>query len=336
MDYRAFLLWRRLPHAHQPCNGVAMTDIDDLPIPAVFLAREAALLHHSRWRTRAGVFDVPFHGVRTHPSISVRPEEAYAPLLKEEMFFTAGSAARLWGMVLPDRMLEDECVDLGVWAPGRVPRGRRVRGHAYRLNTLRVTTLRGLPLARPADTWVRLGPLVGAEEQIQAVDGLLRRQRPQSSLTELRAAIHRAQGCSGVSQSRLVLHRLRAGTDSPMETWLRLQLRRGGFPEPEVNLEIRDTRTGARAFANLAWPAARVIGEYDGIVHETQQERDAIRQAWLEREGWTVVRVTPADIPDLHGLYARFSSAFTRAKRPISVISAGRVSSFPEKNRRQK
>jgi very-short-patch-repair endonuclease len=45
-------------------------------------------------------------------------------------------------------------------------------------------------------------------------------------------------------------------------------------------------------FADFACPSARLIVEIDGPAHDEpeQGEKDKIRQAWLERQGWQVLR----------------------------------------------
>lgn len=64
---------------------------------------------------------------------------------------------------------------------------------------------------------------------------------------------------------------------------------------------VRNSRLGAPFrrqmpigpyFADFACPSARLIVEIDGRAHNDpeQGERDKTRQAWLERQGWRVLR----------------------------------------------
>jgi very-short-patch-repair endonuclease len=43
-------------------------------------------------------------------------------------------------------------------------------------------------------------------------------------------------------------------------------------------------------------PAASLIVELDGAVHDTQSERDALRQSYLERGGFRVLRFTNEEV----------------------------------------
>src|SRR4051812_7759286 len=49
---------------------------------------------------------------------------------------------------------------------------------------------------------------------------------------------------------------------------------------------------------DFACPAIRLVVELDGRTHEDAEARgrDATRQAWLEREGWRVIRFTDAAV----------------------------------------
>ncbi len=50
----------------------------------------------------------------------------------------------------------------------------------------------------------------------------------------------------------------------------------------------------------------RLVVEIDGRVHETQRERDAERQAFIEAQGFSFFRVTVDDVErDVEGVIAR-------------------------------
>ena len=48
--------------------------------------------------------------------------------------------------------------------------------------------------------------------------------------------------------------------------------------------------------ADLVCASRRLVIEIDGPVHETQRERDAERQSFIEAEGYTFVRVTASEV----------------------------------------
>jgi very-short-patch-repair endonuclease len=66
------------------------------------------------------------------------------------------------------------------------------------------------------------------------------------------------------------------------------------LPEPEVNAPIRNRYGAIVAHADLAYPAQRVVIEYDGGHHradERQYNIDIDRLDELMEEGWRVIRV---------------------------------------------
>jgi very-short-patch-repair endonuclease len=75
-------------------------------------------------------------------------------------------------------------------------------------------------------------------------------------------------------------------SDSPMETRIRLALRFGGLPLPELQHPV-----GPYAL-DLAYPAVRIAVEYNGRDHLDPDRalRDLDREAYLTAAGWTVLR----------------------------------------------
>ena len=126
-------------------------------------------------------------------------------------------------------------------------------------------------------------------------DALTRRKRPIASLEELEAAVQRWAGRRGVARLREALALVRPRTDSVRETELRLAASDFGLPEPEVNGRILDDDGRFVAFGDLVYRRWRVILEYDGEQHRTDERqfaRDVERLDDLARLGWRVVRVS--------------------------------------------
>jgi|GEM_PF-573151 len=63
--------------------------------------------------------------------------------------------------------------------------------------------------------------------------------------------------------------------------------------------------------ADFACTKAKLIVEIDGSSHHFKTERDATRQLWLEERGWTVLRMTEAQV--LADLRAALDSLFLTA-----------------------
>jgi len=80
--------------------------------------------------------------------------------------------------------------------------------------------------------------------------------------------------------------------ESPMETRLRWLLLQAGLPRPHVQAPIPE----ARARADLYYPQARLIVEFDGGNHRDRMVDDNRRQNLLINAGYKVLRFTASDI----------------------------------------
>ncbi len=87
-----------------------------------------------------------------------------------------------------------------------------------------------------------------------------------------------------------------ADAESPMETrlrWLSIQAR---LPRPEVQTSLRDREQRFLGRADLYYPAARLVLEYDGVTHRDRLVEDNRRQNLLINAGFRLLRFTAADI----------------------------------------
>ena len=81
-----------------------------------------------------------------------------------------------------------------------------------------------------------------------------------------------------------------------METRLRWLLIRAGLPRPEVQVSLRDRDQRFLGRADLYYPAARLIIEYDGGNHRERLVEDDRRQNLLTNAGFRLLRFTAPDI----------------------------------------
>ncbi|HJQ48722.1 MAG TPA: hypothetical protein VJ870_20710 [Amycolatopsis sp.] len=99
--------------------------------------------------------------------------------------------------------------------------------------------------------------------------------------------------------------------ESPMESWMHLAVVDAGLPRPVPQFGITDVDGRAIYRLDLAWPDARIAGEYDGYeAHENRKTLDAARVEDLRRRGWLVIRATAADVKDPSRMIGELRSAF--------------------------
>ena len=87
--------------------------------------------------------------------------------------------------------------------------------------------------------------------------------------------------------------------ESPMETRLRWHLIQDGLPRPYVQAELRNHEGRFVGRADLYYPQARLVIEYDGANHRDRLVEDDRRQNAIIDAGFRVLRFTAADRPEL-------------------------------------
>lgn len=281
-------------------------------------------------RLRGSDLDRPFHGVRSIRRPGDQDADAaavvwdralsYAGRMSRHEFFSHITSAVLWGLPLPGLRALD--LDVGVFAPHRLPRGRGVRGHQLRPGRAAVVEHSGgrVRLLDPASTWAVLGARLRHYDLVALGDAITREWRlpvghaPLATLAELESIVGSGRRV-GIGALREALPRIRNRSASRPETWLRLTLEDGGLPEPELNVAVRVGR-GARVALDLAYPRRRVGIEYEGDHHRTdpaQWLHDIERYEMLADAGWRIVRVTRGDLFERpQQLVARVRAALAR------------------------
>ncbi|MFC4224101.1 endonuclease domain-containing protein [Lysinibacter cavernae] len=191
--------------------------------------------------------------------------------------------------------------------PLRARRAAGIHGFQFDRPGGSIVLRRGVPVADVVSTWLQLASALTTDDLVAAGDYLIRvpeypdrnDPRPYTSAAQLISAAGAFVG-RGKANVRRALPLIREGSDSRPETHLRLLLQRAGLPEPNLNPVIRD-RFGVRiGRADLVYPEAKLIVEYDGDQHRTntaQYEHDMTRVYRFGAEEWHVYRVRA------HGLY---------------------------------
>lgn len=245
---------------------------------------------------------------------------AYRPFMVDDRCFSHTTAAQLYGIPLPSESDSISTVHISVPFPAFPPRMMGLSGHRL-YTTFRACDYRGYRVIRPETAWCQLAGSLSLDELIVAGDFLVRRKRPFTTMAELTAAVARAGRVRGIITARNALANIRTGTDSPMESVLRLLIIRAGLPEPEIGHTVRDRRGDFVATPDLSYVAERIAIEYEGSIHRTDAwvfAEDIERRELLEDAGWLVIRVISRHVyVNSHELVQRITRALTaRAPQP--------------------
>ena len=273
----------------------------------VFGVKKARALGVSHKRLAASDVHSEFRGSRSVKSAEERAPDgffeaqyadllrrcrAYVPVAPAGFHFSHITAARLHGMPLPSEY--GRRTELDVTVTGAYPpRMKGIIGHrAMRQyeNVMREL----LPVLPAEQVWLQLASVLDLDDLIVAGDHLVRRKRPVSSLAKLETAVGEASGAPGIKRARDALLEIRPGTDSPMESRMRLTIVRAGLPEPA----IRHTVYFEGYFVgtpDLAYVRERVALDFDGKLHLTDERvylDDVERRALFEDADWRYLTIT--------------------------------------------
>jgi very-short-patch-repair endonuclease len=98
------------------------------------------------------------------------------------------------------------------------------------------------------------------------------------------------------SQTLRELAALAEPAESPMETRLRWLMLEARLPRPQVQVDLRDDSGAFLGRADLYYPAARLVIEFDGANHRERLVSDDRRQNLLINAGYRMLRFTTADL----------------------------------------
>jgi restriction endonuclease-like protein len=230
------------------------------------------------------------------------------------------SAAQLWRLLpYPARKVPVEIAvvrDLGT-KPG-------IRLHRVRRLDLRdVRKCNGIPVTAPGRTVLDLAgqrPIRDFEQALAEAE-----MRHLVNRCELLAVLVRNEGRrgAGVLRSALAKDRAPALTRSEAEERFLALTGSAGLPSPDVNV-----RLGLHE-VDFLWRRERLVVEVDGFRFHSSRlafERDRLRDAELQADGFRVIRVTWRQIVnEPEGVLARLSRALGTAPRPASPRGPGAV-----------
>ncbi|TFC05493.1 DUF559 domain-containing protein [Cryobacterium adonitolivorans] len=267
-----------------------------------FTVAEARAAGVNRKRTRARDLEIPFRGVRAFAGSGAAVAglaRAYAARMPADHFFSHTTGALLLGLPLPRRLENDPRLHVSVLSPERALRMRGVVGHSVR-GRPGLWIVNGLTMTDPVSTWCDLAALLGPDDLIAVGDHLLGKLAPPATMELLAAAVAARAGRRGVQRLRQALVWVRPRVESPRETRLRLLVVRAGFPEPDTNVDLPLPPGRRRARGDLVYLRYKILVEYDGEQHRTddaQFARDLERLDDLAAAGWRVIRAAKGTRP---------------------------------------
>ncbi|WP_082485261.1 endonuclease domain-containing protein [Rathayibacter sp. Leaf296] len=275
----------------------------------------------SRRRLAAEYPAVVFRGARAavEPLTYGERIAAFSTVMRPGEFFSHDTAAHLLG--LPGRTpTETTPLHVSVAPPMRAVRRAGVISHHLWDEAVSIVDA-GYPVADPASTFCHLSASRSVDDLVVLGDALIRPDeegrrrglRVDLALLAARVATHRGRGGR---RAREAIGWVREGSESPMETLLRLLLVRAGFPEPELNVELFDAQGNFVARVDLLYRDHWVVVEYDGDHHRTdkrQYERDIARSEAIEALGYRHLRVrAPGVLENPAATVERVRRALTR------------------------
>jgi very-short-patch-repair endonuclease len=119
----------------------------------------------------------------------------------------------------------------------------------------------------------------------------------------LQTELVRLSGQRGVVRAQRVHRLAHPGSESMLESLLRLLLALAGLPQPKVQIPVR--HPGGTYYGDLGYPDQRLILEADGKDHHSKWDqvmKDMARQNLIVLDGWTVLRFSWRQVlyqPDL-------------------------------------
>lgn len=205
--------------------------------------------------------------------------------------------------------------------------GRRTARLRHHLGECRVGDVRrveGRWVTMPARAVLETTTVDGVEAGLVQANHFLRAQH--FTLDDLRAAVELQTFWPGSLRQHPVLHLAEPRVESVGESRCVYTFFTQGLPAPVPQFEVRHPSGAVAARVDFAWPRQRVLLEFDGREKyhryrkpgetiEAMVMREKAREDLIRRlTGWTVIRVSWADLEHPARLARRIRAAFAGAR----------------------
>ncbi|HEU5036113.1 MAG TPA: hypothetical protein VFT70_03855 [Nocardioides sp.] len=250
-----------------------------------------------------------FRNVHISSAVRLEREHRFAGALlvhPDGAFLSHTSSANARRIAVPD----DPHVHISVtdakdrrWSPG-------IKPHVAPPHT-KVVVVDGFPASDLVRMFIELAAILPLVDVVVAGDDICRKYGIRAD--RFRAELAKSKDYWSPA-ARYAARFVRDGVDSPMETRVRMLLVLAGFPEPEVNLEIRDENGDVLVQFDLGYREARVAIGYDGRQHVEivgAWEHDIERRDRADDAEWREVTVVA------RGVYVDPQSTLDRVARAL-------------------
>lgn len=171
---------------------------------------------------------------------------------------------------------------------------------------------RGYRITNALRTVRDLGSRKDVAESVVAIDMALHAQLV--DIAAIERLVESNRGAKGIARLRRAVALASPRPESPMETRLRLLLVSAGLPIPDLQVDLHDDHGQFLGRADLYYPAAGLVIEFDGQNHRDRMVADARRQNALVNAGYSVLRFTAADLQNPGAVAALVSHALTDSR----------------------
>lgn len=200
-------------------------------------------------------------------------------------------------------------------------RRRGCLGGRRELELADVMEIDGIRVTTPLRTATDLAMSLSRRSGLAVLDAFL--HQGFFNAVALRNELRRFPGHRGIVQFRQLVAIADGRSESPGESWIRLEMLDEGLPVPDLQFIV--VWRGEELFRlDLAYARHRVGIEYDGVAfHDSKQQQahDDARREWLRRHGWIVIVVHKEDLSRdamLHKIAEIRTALNSRHRRPVN------------------
>jgi len=279
----------------------------DLP----FARQTAVSSGVSASRLRARDLRTPFHGVWVDAALPCDvfwSSRAYLERMSATNVFSHVTAAQLYRLPVPQYLADARIIHVSRSAGGTAPSGRGVMGHELSGELWQTRDVvhreqeRGelfaFPVVAPGVLWAQLAEVLDGDDLVALGDAIVTGPSPLAGIQDLRAVVELCAGRRGARSMRDALPSIRSGPLSRPESLVRLQMVRGGLPEPVLNSTVHDQHGERIGEPDFCWPEFRVLAEYDSEQFHGERRRrpDRERLELYNDGGWASVVAYRSDV----------------------------------------